>query len=242
MNNEKDELIQMLGKIITVNNIKNEIIKIDIICGVFEFKNNIIKSYIIGYNSTENIKQFEGKIISITEDKENGEKRVIVADRESKLTYFYVTGYFHDVTELKNVNFRCLFEKSAGAIIYKKINGEPYYLVIYNKNNFSGFPKGHVEYGETEECAAKREVLEEVGLKVKLENNFRESISYTVSNTPIQKEVVLFLAEVSENEKVYINVNEIINYKFVTYNEAKSLLSEELMDILDVAKEFIDNK
>ena len=38
-----------------------------------------------------------------------------------------------------------LYEKSAGAVIYKIYNGKPLFLVTYSKKNYPGFPKGHIE-------------------------------------------------------------------------------------------------
>ena len=139
-----------------------------------------------------------------------------------------------------NAKSKSLFEKSAGVIAYRKINGEPHYLIIYSKKNFSGFPKGHIEYGEKEEDTAKRELLEEAGIKVELKKGFRETISYTVFDTPIQKEVVFFLGEMAENEIVNINNKEISKFEMVTFDKAKKILNEELMNVLRSAKEYID--
>ena len=61
-------------------------------------------------------------------------------------------------------------------------------LVVRKENEYS-FPKGHVEKGEkiidcalreTEEETAKRELLEETGITVRLKTGFRESISYNI--------------------------------------------------------------
>ena len=64
-------------------------------------------------------------------------------------------------------NLICYYESSAGAVVYRSIKGKLRYLLIKNKRSSNwGFPKGHLEMGETKYDAAKREVLEETGLHV----------------------------------------------------------------------------
>ncbi len=59
-------------------------------------------------------------------------------------------------------------EKSCGAIVFTRKNGEIHYCVIRQTNGDYGFPKGHMEPEETEQETALREIFEEVGLKVQL--------------------------------------------------------------------------
>ena len=62
-------------------------------------------------------------------------------------------------------------EKSCGCII---IDDNNKVLLVYgNGSYFWGFPKGHVEDGESEVETAKREVKEEVGLDVVIDENKR---------------------------------------------------------------------
>ena len=64
-------------------------------------------------------------------------------------------------------NIQCLYEHSCGAIVFRKINGEYRYLIIKNHRSVHwSFPKGHVERGESDEVTARREVLEEAGIKI----------------------------------------------------------------------------
>lgn len=57
--------------------------------------------------------------------------------------------------------------------------GRSAFLVVKNKNGRHwGFPKGHMEYGESERQTALREVLEETGLKVEILPGFRETCEY----------------------------------------------------------------
>ena len=57
-------------------------------------------------------------------------------------------------------------EFSAGAVIFREEKGRILFLLIYSaRNRVWGFPKGHVEAGESEKDAAKREIKEETGLR-----------------------------------------------------------------------------
>lgn len=134
-------------------------------------------------------------------------------------------------------------EKSAGVIVYKKINEEPHFLIIYSKKNFPGFPKGHMERGEREEDTAKRELFEEAGIKkINLKQGFRESITYTIFDTDIQKEVVFFLGEVLDFEQIKINPDEINEFKIVTFDEAKNILNEQLRNVLEKCNLYIKSQ
>lgn len=57
-------------------------------------------------------------------------------------------------------------ETSAGGVVYRSLGGAPRVLLIRDRNDHWGFPKGHLESGETAEEAAIREVREETGLRV----------------------------------------------------------------------------
>ena len=57
-------------------------------------------------------------------------------------------------------------EYSAGVIVFKRDRGKLKYLVIKSFTGVHGFPKGHIEAGESEKEAAIREVLEETGLRL----------------------------------------------------------------------------
>lgn len=59
---------------------------------------------------------------------------------------------------------RARVETSAGGVIYRWRGEVPDILLIRDAYQHWGFPKGHVESGETPEGAALREVQEETGL------------------------------------------------------------------------------
>lgn len=55
-------------------------------------------------------------------------------------------------------------EVSAGGIVVRRSDETPMFLVIRDSYSNWGFPKGHLEEGESPEDAALREVAEETGL------------------------------------------------------------------------------
>ena len=67
-------------------------------------------------------------------------------------------------------------EISCGAIVFTNENNVRKYVIIRGVGmyqGFCGFPKGHMEAGETERETALREVKEETGLDVVLYDDFR---------------------------------------------------------------------
>ena len=55
-------------------------------------------------------------------------------------------------------------ETSAGGVVVRLDEGQPLFLLIRDSYKNWGFPKGHLEPGETPRAAALREVSEETGL------------------------------------------------------------------------------
>ena len=59
---------------------------------------------------------------------------------------------------------RAVVETSAGGVIYRWRGTDAYVLLIRDRYQHWGFPKGHLEGAETAAAAALREVKEETGL------------------------------------------------------------------------------
>lgn len=131
-------------------------------------------------------------------------------------------------------------EKSCGAVIFTRIGGVPHYVIIQQSKNFFGFPKGHVEKGETEEETALREIFEEVHLKPKLIAGFKAVDEYLLprkKNT--MKQVIFFLAEYS-SQKISVKRDELLGAQLLPYESAvKRLRHATLKKILTDANEFI---
>jgi len=133
------------------------------------------------------------------------------------------------------------FEKSCGAVIYRKIDRNLEFLIISHRNDGHwGFPKGHIEKNESEEQAAIREVSEETGIAVSLMDGFRVLVEYLIKQNTM-KEVVYFLAQV-QDQTVYIDVEEIVDYKWSSFKQTKQLLSyESSKEVLEKAYQLITN-
>ena len=123
-------------------------------------------------------------------------------------------------------------EFSAGAVIFKRESKEIVFLLVYsNRNKIWGFPKGHIEEGETEKEAALREIKEEAGLdNLQFINGFTEKVKYeTISKRlpykgqDIEKYVTYFLCE-TKNKDITVDGREISDYKFLSLSEAEELV------------------
>lgn len=117
-------------------------------------------------------------------------------------------------------------EKSCGTVVFTRIDGEIKYVLAQSVGGHFGFPKGHVEPGETEEETALREVAEEVGLRPVLLNGFREVSEYLLPGTEIHKQAVFFLGEYA-GQPIVMQEAELKSAPLVTYEEGLALLTHE---------------
>ena len=116
------------------------------------------------------------------------------------------------------------FEKSCGAIVFTEENGQRKYVVIRSVGGDYGFPKGHMEPGESERETALREIWEETGLACTLVDGFRAQDAYPLPNKPgVRKQVVYFLAEYSGQE-IRLQPEEISGAYLVPFSRALELL------------------
>lgn len=134
------------------------------------------------------------------------------------------------------------YEKSCGAVVYNLNGNEVEFLIIKHKSgDHWGFPKGHVEEGESENETALREIREETGLSVELINGFTYRMKYSPKVGTI-KEVVYFVAH-SKDKLVSCQESEISDFKWlalkdaidtVTHENSRKLLREAYFFIKDV--------
>lgn len=124
-------------------------------------------------------------------------------------------------------------EKSCGAVLYTKVNGEIMYCLVQQLSGFRSFPKGHMEGNETELETAKREILEEVGIVPQFIDGFRMQDHYNLKEKKdTDKTVTIFLAKY-ENQTIKYQKEELLSadlypfdiaIKLVTYEASKEIL------------------
>ena len=132
-------------------------------------------------------------------------------------------------------------EVSAGAIIYTIINEERQYLLIRDFHGNYGFPKGHLEEGETKEEAAIREIREEVGLEVELDTSFREELNYLMPNG-ILKKSIYYLASYRDQTPI-MQEEEVQEIILLPYEEAMDLLTfDNMKEVLQKAERYLNEK
>jgi len=131
-------------------------------------------------------------------------------------------------------------EVSAGAVVFR-IKREPLFLLLHYPDGHWGFPKGHVEEGETLLEAAQREIGEETGISgLEFIEGFHETISYEYERDGKKrpKTVHFFLAK-TDTENVSIS-REHQGFEWlagkeagerITYDDEKEVLEKALSAI-----------
>jgi len=134
-------------------------------------------------------------------------------------------------------------EKSCGTIPYTVRDGEIYYMLVATKNrDFYGFPKGHVEVGESEEETALRETWEETGLKPTILEGFRHEMIIPIENGN-DKLVVYFPADFGEQKPKNVEGFENFDYVITNFENAyKKITFDNIRDMLVLANDFLVKK
>jgi 8-oxo-dGTP pyrophosphatase MutT (NUDIX family) len=134
---------------------------------------------------------------------------------------------------------------SVGIILFYNFPRSRKYLLVKQHQGHWGFPKGHIEKGEKLIETAVRELKEETGIKkiefIKRKILLRDNYSFNNANAKIIKIVDYFIAE-SLVEKVKIDFDEIINYKWLTFGKSLDRLTfKESKKILKQANKIISD-
>jgi len=132
-------------------------------------------------------------------------------------------------------------EKSCGAVVFTKEQGNIQFVIIRSKEGIYGFPKGHMEGTESEEETALREVLEETGLTVNLLPGFKNEDIYTYirNGEKRSKRVVYFLGEYS-NQLPVAQETEVASISLMDYNSAMAVFQfDNLKELLTLANGFL---
>jgi bis(5'-nucleosidyl)-tetraphosphatase len=145
------------------------------------------------------------------------------------------------------------FEKSVGAVIYRKEDKVKKYLLLHYEAGHWDFPRGHVEEGESEIETLEREVKEETGIDdLKIIPGFKKRIRYFYrakgeeaerlkkqkKSINIMKQVIYHLAE-TKTKGVKISF-EHTGYEWLDYESSlKKITYKNSKDVLAEADEFL---
>jgi 8-oxo-dGTP pyrophosphatase MutT (NUDIX family) len=135
-------------------------------------------------------------------------------------------------------------EISSGAIVYYKENHKIQYLILHYEEGHWDFPKGHAKGNEKLEETAIRETKEETNIDVKLNPEFKESISYFYRNKEgvLMKKSVYFFLGKSDTKKVKLSF-EHIGFAWLSYEKAlEKLTYDNAKEILKKANQFLTQK
>ncbi|MDO4867025.1 MAG: NUDIX domain-containing protein [Clostridia bacterium] len=117
------------------------------------------------------------------------------------------------------------YEKSCGAVIFRKAGDWNVLLIRHTKGRHISFPKGHVEPGETESQTAEREILEETGLRVRVDRRFRAENRYNIR--PDTQKLVVIFAALTEQAEITPQPEEIAEAFWLPVEEAAARLTYE---------------
>jgi len=117
------------------------------------------------------------------------------------------------------------YEKSCGAVIFRKAEDWNVLLIRHTKGKHVSFPKGHMETGETESQTAEREILEETGLKVRVDRRFRAENRYNIR--PDTQKLVVIFAAVTRQSELHPQPEEIAEAYWLPVEQALARLTYE---------------
>lgn len=150
------------------------------------------------------------------------------------------------------------FEKSIGAVVFRREKNKILYLLIQHPENDGqrghwDFPKGHIEKGETWDETLRREVKEETGItKLCILPDFYSRYQYfyrakgeekkkrkaSEKGINIFKIVTVYLAE-TKQEKIRLS-SEHVDFAWMEYKKASSCITyENSNNVLRKAHKFL---
>ena len=123
-------------------------------------------------------------------------------------------------------------EKSCGAVLYQRRNGQLRDLIARSSSGHVSFSKGHMEEDETEWETAVREIREETGIaRLRKTGDFRERFC-CLTEKGKRKEIIYFLAEFEE-ERVIPQEDVLTDIWILPFEEAlEQINTEEEREIL----------
>ncbi|MGN1343359.1 MAG: NUDIX domain-containing protein [Traorella sp.] len=188
--------------------------------------------YLLGIDMP--VSEYQGQIIGIIYHLDDDEVQLVMAPQDIIFTQKEIAEQIQFKEKNHRIKIDAIYQKSCGAVLYKKENGMIKILCLYQRRSQSySMPKGRMEAFESEKQTAKREIKEEVGISVDFISSFREVIEYDLSASK-RKKVILFLAECKE--EINININEIEKAYWLTLEEANGVLPSFYSSVIEKIK------
>jgi len=132
-----------------------------------------------------------------------------------------------------------MVKQSAGTLLYREGDGGLEVLIVHPSGNYNrkapwGIPKGIPDEGEALEAAARRETLEETGVRAG-ELSPLGSITYTKS----RKEIHAFAGPAPPDAEPRCASWEVDQARFVPIEDARTLLHPEQVVFIDRLRELL---
>jgi len=142
-------------------------------------------------------------------------------------------------------------ERSAGAVIYRRDNGQIKYLLLHypsmthrSNRDYWDFAKGHVEKGESEVKTIMRETEEETGISdLEFRDGFHETMKYFFRyEGKVIFKIVSFKLAQTKTETIRLS-GEHDDFIWLPYKDACRMLSfENARKVISKANEFLDKR
>ena len=132
-------------------------------------------------------------------------------------------------------------EYSYGAVLYRRSNknNELEYCLLKMGLGHLSLPKGHIEEGETPLECVKREIKEELGVDVLIDDNFKHTITYSPYEG-VLKDVTFNVGTVKVGEVIRVDGDEVRDIMWLNYKEAQKHLTYDAdKEVLKAAHKYI---
>jgi N utilization substance protein B len=136
-------------------------------------------------------------------------------------------------------------DKKGGALVYSKKDGEILFALVHDVFGYWTISKGSVEEGENDETATVREIKEEIGLDIAIEEKLGENeyVATHPNTGKSLKKVVYFLAKSDYRELVLEKSGGLDNARWFTLSAIPELrIYNDIIPLISKAIEIISNK
>lgn len=211
--------------------------------GFFRRAGERMRAYVVGLHKSPG-PRFTGRVIALvygcgTEGSlPRRPDAIVLAPTSLKLHQAEIAERIFSAEESARYRIEPLYHKSCGAIVYRRREAGLEFLILNEQNSEKwGFPKGHMERGESERETAAREIFEEAGFRPELQQEFREEIHYRISAAG-EKSVIYFLSEY--DGPIRVRPNEIADYAWITTDSARQYLHRSnLIRVIEKARDTV---